>query len=65
MEVDDGVGERRVVEIPVSHRIGLPGIEGRARHPHDPISRCDRQVLAALGDEGLGHFGRVRLSLAK
>ena len=65
VDVDDGVGQQSIGEVPLAHRSRLPGIKGRDGHPHDPTARCDRQVLAALGDEGVGHFGRGRLSLAK
>ena len=59
MDVEHGVGEHRVVPVPFGYRIGPPGIEPRRRHLHDPTTRRHRQVRAALGDEGVGHFGRT------
>ena len=53
-------------------RVGLPGIERGGRHAHHPAAHCDRQVLAASGDERrsfwehvlLGEEGAARLRIS-
>jgi hypothetical protein len=64
-DVDDGVGQIGVVEVLLAHRVGLPAIEARRRHPHHPTAGRDGQVGEGPGDEGVGHFGPGSVSLAK
>ncbi len=48
MDVDDGVGEMRIVEVPIADRVGLPlveGLGGEAQHPAG--HRLEPPVLAA------------------
>jgi len=59
VDVDDDIGELGILPVPVRHRVGPPGVKTRGRHPHDPTAHRDRQVVAATGDEGVGHFGRT------
>ena len=64
-DVDDRVGEIGVVEVLVGDGLGLPGIEARGRHPHDPTADRHGQVRAGPGDEGVDHFGPGLASFAK
>jgi hypothetical protein len=59
VDVDDGVGQVGVVEIPIRDRLGLPGVEPGGGHLHHATTRRHRQVRAGLRDEGKGHFGRM------
>ena len=65
VDINDGVGQIGVVEVLVGDGIGLPGIETRARHPHDPTADRHGQVRAGPGNEGAPHFGLGLDSLAK
>src|ERR1700680_3432596 len=64
LDVHDGVAEYGVFEVPVAHRVRLPGIEARRGHLHHPTAGRHGQVRAGLGDEDVRHFGRT-WSLAK
>jgi hypothetical protein len=65
VDIDDRVGQVRVVEVLVAHGVGLPGIEARCQHLHNPTADRHGQVRAGPGDEGEPHFGPGLASLAK
>ena len=66
VDLDDQITEVTIGEHPC-RRVDLqvpPGVERRLRHLHRSTRRVDRDVGAAIGDEGVDHFGRT-FSLAK
>ncbi len=59
VDVDDGVGQDRVVVVSVAAGLSEPRVEPGGRHLHHPAAHRHRQIRARSDDEGVGHFGRT------
>ena len=63
MDVDDGVGQVRIVEVPIADGGGLPLVEGLGGEAEHPAGHRHRDPLGGeLLDQRVHHFGSVSLA---
>jgi hypothetical protein len=63
VDVDDGVGQVGVDEIPITDRVGRPLVEGLSGEAQHPAGHRHREPLdGELSDQRVHHFGSVSLA---